>query len=329
MASRPPARCSPRSWAASPPAPARPAASASESTPRAARCASTPRSNRRSRPRAAAAAGCCSPCGRCWRRSTPTAPAARRSRSCGWLSLRPAVACRRPHGRDLPDRVALDRAGASTAPRRRRRLYAANTLGAAAGAIAGRLRADSRARPAGATLVGVALNVVAAGRSAGWRAPPAASTGTDLQPAVPAPRRQVGKRRASRRATVRRTSRGWRPRRAGRQRLRVADPAGGLDAAARADSRPDHLRVQHRRRDLHRRHRGRRGDRIAPGRADEEAGGRPRRLPCCVGRGAGAGRGVAVDWALLAVAEIVSRPSISSATCSRREVCWCRRCCCR
>ena len=43
---------------------------------------------------------------------------------------------------------------------------------------------------------------------------------------------------------------------------------------------PDHLRLQHRRRDLHRRHRGRRGDRIADRGADEESRGRPRLRRC-------------------------------------------------
>ena len=175
----------------------------------------------------------------------------------------------------------------------------------------------------GTTFVGVAFNLIAAGgawlhrawrgrcrrrasagsRCAGSRQPQEGQEATE--PAAPGSRPS--------RALARR-------RRARRQRLRVAHTAGRLDAAARPDPRADDLRVQHRGRDLHHRHRRRRGDRIAPGRAREEPWRRSRVLAADQRRHSRWRRRRRVDWALLTIGEIVSRPDYQFADVLRREV---------
>ena len=113
-----------------------------------------------------------------------------------------------------------------------------------------------------------------------------------------------------------------------RQRLRIVDAASGLDAPARSDPRAHHLRVQHRRGDLHHRSRRWRRDRFAAGVA-HEPGHRPRVRPADqrrprARRGVGRGLGAADHRR-----RSCRVPTISSPTCCSAKCCWCRRCCCR
>ena len=168
---------------------------------------------------------------------------------------------------------------ASTAAQDAGGLYAANTLGAAAGAVMAGFALIPALGLRGTTFVGVGAEHHCGWRSVGARITRAHSTG-DRNRREPGtgnrePERQErhasfrfpapGSRLPARIALACRAC-SW------RERLRIADAASRLDASAGADPRSHHLRLQHRRRGLHHRHRRRRRDRIATGR-------RARRVP--------------------------------------------------
>ena len=98
------------------------------------------------------------------RRPTRTAMAAARSRSSGW---RPACCCsacrRRAWARRFRSRRDGSCAPPSTAAQDAGGLYAANTLGAAAGAVLAGFALIPALGLRGTTFVGVALNLIAAG----------------------------------------------------------------------------------------------------------------------------------------------------------------------
>ena len=179
------------------------------------------------------------------------------------------------------------------------RLYAANTLGAAAGAVVTGFVLLPSLGLTGATIVGVALNLAAAG-GAWWLA--ARVDGT-AAPAVPA---QDGKSKDAPHRTIRTSLAGGRG--AGRHRVRLAGPASGLDTAPRVDARAYHLRVQRGGRDLHSRHRQRLGTRRRGCRAGSRGRSRPWAWPSPRARRWPWRRRRPSIPVLLAVAEVVARP---------------------
>ena len=248
----------------------------------------------------------------------PTAAAAARSRSCGWRRACCCSPCRRrPWARRFRSRRDGWSASRRSAAQDAGGLYAANTLGAAIGAVLAGFVLIPALGLSGSTWVGVALNVDRGGRRLRDRADcrhrhrHRRSEGAGLQSADAA-QRQAEKRRLTTVARLRRSrsrrspnaadGRSWlAAARARRLRLCVAHAAGRVDAAARPDPRPHHLRLQHRRRDLHRRPRRRRGDWRAARRARAPAGDRTRDLPAGQRRpgdrgGVRGGLGAARPW---------------------------------
>ena len=123
-----------------------------------------------------------------------------------------------------------------------------------------------------------------------------------------------------------RQSRGWPPSALGISGFASLDTAGGVDAAAGADPRPDDLRVQHHGRHLHRRPRRRRGDRVAAASRACANRSRPWRSASRCRAGLAAAAAALVDRGLLAVAEIVAQPDVTFSDVLARRRCSRWRC---
>jgi hypothetical protein len=155
-------------------------------------------------------------------------------------------------------------------------LYAANTIGAALGALLAGFVLLPALGLLGATLVAVGLNVVAAAGAFGIASRQVPAPAGDARPASevnPARHERLVRfaaggassgEGAERPRDHRATPDRHRRRGAGHLGLRVADPPGRLDASAGAHPRTDHLRVQPHRLDFHRRPRRGGGHRLSP-----------------------------------------------------------------